>query len=579
MQDIYNPLKEYNNVFRDKFRKVCEDTFSELVKASSIDIAANRELCGEIDALTEQSSNAGSKINWFITLCVVLWLAVAASVFGAITIKTYDYLYFAMIAGGVAALLVALFYVHPKISELRGIKKQLDEEVEEKKQKALTQMKPLNDLYDWDVFSRMMTQTMPKLEFDPFFTTKRLADLKRTYGWNDSFNRGRSILFSHSGLINGNPFVICRTRTMELGSKTYYGEKTIHWTTQERGSDGKYHTVHHSQTLTASVTKPFPEFPENTWLIYGNTAAPDLVFNRTKNKYNSKLTREITKMKLERKSRDMKSDFAMSTNTDFEVLFTTTDRNNNQQYFLLFTPLAQESMIDLLTDSSKIGYGDDFDFHKNKKINTIIADHMQGLNLDMDPRQFHHYDFEKAKEKFIESNAEYFRAIYFCLAPLLCVPLYQQMRPLSDIYGREMPEESSFWEHEALANFWGEGYFEHKKCETHSILKTSATRSQGGNVEVKVTARGYYSVSHWAYISTLGGDGRYHKVPVEYKEYYPIEGNGLMLLREDTSDNDKNLDPKARQKYIKQQLRNIGTSGQYRRHIASTVGYRVLRSL
>lgn len=67
---------------------------------------------------------------------------------------------------------------------------------------------------------------------------QRLEDLKMTYGWDDSFNDGRSVLYSHTGLINGNPFVICRTKKMEMGTKTYYGYKTITWTTEEHESDG-----------------------------------------------------------------------------------------------------------------------------------------------------------------------------------------------------------------------------------------------------------------------------------------------------------------------------------------------------
>ena len=65
----------------------------------------------------------------------------------------------------------------------------------------------------------MMTKTVPRLEFDRYFTTQRLADLRKTYGWDDSFNEERSVVYSHSGLINGNPFVICRTRKMEMGTK------------------------------------------------------------------------------------------------------------------------------------------------------------------------------------------------------------------------------------------------------------------------------------------------------------------------------------------------------------------------
>ena len=65
----------------------------------------------------------------------------------------------------------------------------------------------------------MMSKTVPRLEFDPYFTTQRLADLRKSYGWDDSFNAERSVVYSHSGLINGNPFVICRTRKMEMGTK------------------------------------------------------------------------------------------------------------------------------------------------------------------------------------------------------------------------------------------------------------------------------------------------------------------------------------------------------------------------
>ena len=148
------------------------------------------------------------------------------------------------------------------------------------KEQAWNQMAALNRLYDWDVFTRMMSKTVPRLEFDPYFTTQRLVDLRKTYGWNDSFNTERSVLYSHSGLINGNPFVICRTRKMEMGEKTYHGQKTIFWTTTETGPDGKPRTISHSETLHASVTAPYPNYFERTRLIYGNTAAPDLTFYR-----------------------------------------------------------------------------------------------------------------------------------------------------------------------------------------------------------------------------------------------------------------------------------------------------------
>ena len=143
-----------------------------------------------------------------------------------------------------------------------------------------------------------------------------------------------------------------------MGQKTYYGEKTIYWTTRETDSDGKSRTVHHSETLRASVTAPYPEYYERTRLIYGNTAAPDLIFYRKPSGLAGRegsLRFKWDKFWLKRKARNLADgDFAMLTNEEFEVAFNTSNRNNNQQFALLFTPLAQQSMMAL--SKSKLQY-------------------------------------------------------------------------------------------------------------------------------------------------------------------------------------------------------------------------------
>ncbi|MCF0176759.1 MAG: hypothetical protein HUJ94_07965 [Bacteroidales bacterium] len=574
-EEIYNPLKEYDEVYRDKFMEVSDETFHELAVASGVDVEANRQLCKEIDELNAKLENARNIFVWMIVLCVMLWILVGVGIWALARPVVFGNAAYYLCGAAAVSLLLLLLVVHPGIRKLKNRKKALGEEVGKKTAQAWDQMSSLNSLYDWDIFSRMVTKTLPRMEFDPFFTTKRLADLVKTYGWDGSFNDERSILYSHSGLINGNPFVICRTRKMEWGEKTYTGYLTISWTTTERDSDGEYHTVTHTETLSATVTRPFPEYFDKSWLIYGNNAAPDLTFTRKKNPHKLRpgsMRFNRKRRKLERRARDLKQDYAMATNEEFEVLFTTTDRSDNQQYFLLFTPLAQESMVDLLLDED-IGYGDDFDFIKQKKINTIVADHMQEISLDMNPRQFHSYSFDNAKLLFASTNAENFRALYFCLAPLLCVPLYRQLRPLSEIYGREMPTESSFWEHEAIANFWGEEHFQHPDCETHSILKTREQRREDGHLDVAVEAYGYRSEEYLTYVSVWGGDGRLHDVPVEYREYYPVVGQGSLAMHEDMTPEDTDMTPTDRRDFILGRLGLIGSEGIYRRHIASRLSH------
>ena len=574
-EDIYDPLDEYAGKFRPRFEQVAKETFAQLAREANVDVAANRETCRLLDMTEDELGSVKSSINWTTFLCVVLWCGLAVG--GWVLYSQWQVIDSWYVVGiglaMVVALILLLAKVHPRLSQLKDERDNLQDKAEQYKAEAWRQMEPLNRLYDWDVLMRMMTQTVPRLEFDPYFTTQRLADLQEIYGWDGSFNKERSVIYSHSGLINGNPFVLCRTRKMEMGSKTYQGSKTIHWTTRERGSDGKMQTVHHSQTLIATVTAPYPEYYEKTRLIYGNTAAPDLKFYRQQSGMANRegsLSYKWKRRKLRNKARDLdNSDFAMLTNEEFEVAFDTSNRNNNQQYAMLFTPLAQSSMLKLLRDQ-EVGYGDDFDFGKNCMINTIISDHIQSMDLDMDPRSYHNYNYDQAEHDFYTLNAGYFRAIYFCLAPLLCVPMYQQIRSQQDIYGHDMQRRSAFWEHEALANFWGQDHFKHPRCVTDCILKTQSKDEADGNKLITVFAHGYRVEKRVTYVSKWGGDGRTHQVPVYWDEYLPVTGQGSMHMQEDNSSEDPATTQRQRLDHIAQVLDRAGMSV-YRRHIASKI--------
>lgn len=573
VEDIYDPLDEYVNTFAPRFRQVAKDTFAQLSKEAGVDINANRQTCKQLYKAQGDLKSVKSKLCWTIFLCVVMW---GGAIGGGIAIfnmyDSFEPWEIVLIAIGIATALLLLFWkIQPLIKRLKSERNGLIEKTTKLEKEAWQQMAPLNRLYDWDILTHMMTQTVPKLEFDSYFTTQRLADLQEVYGWDGTFNQERSVIYSHSGLINGNPFVLCRTRKMEMGTKTYYGHKTIYWTTRERGSDGKMHTVRHSETLTASVTAPYPGYYEKTRLIYGNTAAPDLKFYRKQSglaNCEGSLSYRWQRRKLRKKSRDLtNNDFAMMTNEEFEVAFDTSNRNSNQQYALLFTPLAQANMLKLLKDNSA-SYGDDFDFEKNCMINTILPDHIQSIDLDMNPHQYQNFDYDKAEKDFYDINAQYFRAIYFCFAPLLCVPMYQQIRSQENIYGRDMQRHSAFWEHEALANFWGQDHFKHPQCVTDCILKTKKEQTSGDSSSVTVYAYGYRVEQRISYITKWGGDGRTHKVPVYWDEYLPVTGKRRMDIAEDYHYDDAKANQHQRIAHVTEVLKDSGMDV-YRRHIVS----------
>lgn len=574
LNEIYDPLEEYVDVFEGRFKEVCQKTFEKLANEASIDVDANRQTCSEINNNEAILGKVKRRIGWWKFFCVCMWIVFAAGIgFSIYGFMDNPLVGIISVILSIIVLLILLISIHPKLKALKKERDNLETTIHNLENLAWKQMSPLNRLYDWDLFTRMMSKTVPKLEFDPFFTTQRLSELKEIYNWDDSFNEERSVIFSHSGKINGNPFVICRTKKMEWGEKEYTGELRIEWTEYERGSDGKIREIRRSEILRASIFRPIPEYFQKTRLIYGNTAAPDLIFTRKQSGYASKqnsLSFKRKRKSLRKKSRNLKdNDFAMMTNEDFEVAFDTSNRNNNHQYALLFTPLAQTSMMNILTDN-KIGYGDDFDFDKYGMINIISALHMQEPTMDMNPVQYMKYSFDEAAENFYNINASHFRAIYFAFAPLLAIPMYQQIRTHEDFHNKDVQKKSSFWEHEAFANFWGEDKFKHPDSVTENILKTQVINSTNGESLIKVYAFGYRAEKRLTYVSVKGGDGYMHDVPVYWYEYLPVTGHGRFTLSEDNNQIQEDASQSKRIDHIETILGQRGHTI-YRRNISSNL--------
>lgn len=57
LKDIYDPLTEYINVFRDRFKVVSEETFAELAAEANVNIEANHETCRQLYATEDVLSS------------------------------------------------------------------------------------------------------------------------------------------------------------------------------------------------------------------------------------------------------------------------------------------------------------------------------------------------------------------------------------------------------------------------------------------------------------------------------------------------------------------------------------------
>ncbi|MBR4597512.1 MAG: hypothetical protein IKO42_03825 [Opitutales bacterium] len=563
IQDVYDPLEKYRDEFREKFASLAREKFEDLAAKSGVDAEKNKETTRQIAELWKKISSEKKKLFFKNLLIFILAAcAVAAGVFA------YNFGWNAdgiLSGGGCALCIFGLFRAFKSRADTSNLVAELKEKAGKLEREAWAQMRPLNELYTWDIPVKLIEKTVPRLAFDPYFTASRLDDLRRQFGWSDSFNEDKSILFAQSGAINGNAFALGEYITQTWGAKTYYGRKTIHWTDWETGSDGRRRMVRKSQTLTASITKPIPVYTRGKILIYGNDAAPNLNFSRSPSRLSNgsgvlnslRKKRELRRLKAYSQNLDDDSQYTLMSNHEFETLFHAKDRDNEVEFRLLFTALAQTQMLKIMKDG-KVGYGDDFYFKKRGKINMLTSAHLDGAAIDTDPKRFRNFDFEKAKENFLSFNEKYFKDVYFAFAPALSIPLYQQTRTGEDIYGHKLGERASFWEHEAIANFYGCEKFSHPQCATRSILKTSALSRENGVTKIQVEARGYSANPRLNYVEAYGGDGHWHEVPVEWIEYLPVSRTSSISVAE--SGEGENPPPK------------FGAGALFRRGIYSMLG-------
>ena len=539
--DLLNPAKYYKSTAKEAFRANAEAFFSDLVNQSGLDIEQNKITVANykktkayLDKYMGKSGSAKALKVFLIILCIIL---------GIVSI-----IFLVVGFGGMKALFIALGFVFlalipviivliqvvlkKKIAELQ---KQINDFTAQSNNyltEAFGQMDRLNKSYDFGIFPKLTQQTIPLFEMDKNFDPLKYEYLHEKYGFEEETDHDISSVYTQSGSILGNPFLLQRNYIVKMRDHTYEGSIVIHYTTVVHTKNGT-RTVSHTQTLRAYVVKPEPYYYLDTWLIYGNEAADRLEFSRVPNgasnlddnglrRHANKFQKVLNKKtKEDMFDNDPSTNFTALANKEFESLFNALDRNNEAQFRLLFTPIAQQSMIDLLR--SKEPFGDDFVFLKRNNLNYIKSAHSQTTLYLEDFARYNTYDYEVAKATFIQDAEDYFKGIYFDLAPLMCIPLYQQHMSQEYIYEDQYYGNVTSYETEAIANRYNEKVFAPKDAVTHCILKSEFRKKKGKGDKVNIHAYAYRAENRTTIITKMGADGRNHQIPVHWIEYIPVE--------------------------------------------------------
>lgn len=502
---IYNPLEEYEKKLKAIHVEKTSAYFDSLVSKSNVNIEENRKTVAQYNIYKQNLVKLKKKLNLWRFLRVMMCISIVL-------------------------IPVVIMKTTPKIHGFREEIEQADIKADELLAAAYDQMLPLNSLFtDRDALN-LIHDAVPLLSFDDCFSVEKETDMKINYDFDSQNSDYESTIDVLSGEYNENPFLFENKVIHTMGTETYHGYKNISWTETYRDSSGKLRTRTRTQTLHATVVKPKPYYNTQVVLSYGSQGGPELSFSRDASHLDKKSERAIERhikrgeKKLKRltdKAIKNNDDFTSMSNSEFEVLFDALDRTDEVQYRALFTPLAQTNMVDLIL--SKTGYGDDFNFFKDRRMNKIISNHSQGRTMNLLHNAYTSYSFDVIKENFINKNIEFFKAVYFDFAPLLAIPAYQE-RPVHSL--KPIPDydqQYSLKECEALANAVDAQYVVHPNTKTPAILKSRYIGTENDIDETCITAYSYDIEQRVDIVSVRGGDGRFHNVSVPWDEYLPLE--------------------------------------------------------
>lgn len=552
--DLLDPAQFYDTVLKVAYPEHANEIYDELVKTSQVDVEENRKTVKEYRVVSGNVKKMKSKLAGMITLkvfMIIFTILFILAGIGMIIIPIVDSsranklgLFIGLAVGFFVAATVLIILlvkvINKSIKKRREILKSLTAEATRLNNLANEQMAPLNALFDWSVPSEIIKRTTPIIELDPYFDVKKFQYLKEKYTFSDNENPDSSAIMTLSGQIKGNPFFLYRTYNTSMFQKTYTGSITISWIETYSDKDG-VHTRTRTQTLTASEQHPAPMYYNNTKLVYANDAAPDLHFSREPTgatgmderavqRKVKKGEKELRKLQTKDLSdNDQSTNFTMMTNSKFDVLFGAKNRDNEVEFRLLFTPLAQLSMTKLLVNGKP--YGDDFSFLKNGPLNYIISKHSQNFDYSTSPDRYQSFSVDDSRKYFVEYNTQFITSLYFDLAPLLCVPLYQQYKPFEYIYKGILNYNYTSFEEEVMANTLDGNAFMPKGSITNQILKVVNRQKIGNSDAVTIKSHAYRGENRVSYIPVHGGDGRMHNVPVQWTEYFAIEKDTTMIVR------------------------------------------------
>lgn len=545
----YDPATGYAEVYKEQFAAEAENFFEDALTKSKIDPEENARLASALRKLQEEKEHcSGRKILWILllTAIIILFLILALSILCNVPEEEQGDSWVLFFLGAAAGAGVIIFKLIPRIKALSSQEAALKKRCSDLYDQIIRKLAPLYRYFTWHTLTDLFSRVITPVEFDDFLSNERLEDLKANFGLAIEDEPNSTLTGTYSGTFYGYPFVFTEDISVVWGTRVWSGSLPITYREKTVNAEGKTVWVTRTQILTATVTKPAPEFPLNRNFFFGHHEAPNLSFSRTPSSlsggegfwHNLGKKYQLRQLRKFEQNLTDKSQYTMVANHDFEVLFRSENRNNEVEFRMLYTPLAQQYMVKLLNDT-EAGFGDDFACFKKGCITRIVSEHLNQTSLSEAPFRSDKFDLKEIKELFLRTSGEFFKSFYFSFAPVFLIPSYNAPR----LKGVTTPSEEftiSPCEIEGAAYAHSRLFAPHESI-TENIFNVSHYSSRKGTVRAVIESIGYAGVEHVEYVSCYGKDGRFHDVPVPWVEYVPVsEHTPVMVWKE------KNVPPDAK---------------------------------
>lgn len=429
---LLEPIKYYNEYIKSELENKLEDEFENLVQTSGVDKEKNNKEIEEYlynhNKAESASKSKKTQKRWLMFLTIAYFLILILSQNDSSSF--YQNTSFCGFITILYIILVVILFI--KMSNNKDKNDEHSADASAALDRAKEGMECLFDLFSEEKYIEIFESVLPSLKIYkviPKSFEKYLSQISThpyddfDYYYHVKGNEDSSSLSSLYGTIEGKPFLFFQNKLFEMGEKTYTGSNTLPYTESYRDSDGHWHTETYYETISASLTMPYPMYDSHFGTLFFTDTAPNLDFDRVPFKSNNGIDGYVYSAVKKLNKKEKKEGITYLADKEFEALFNALERNNDIEFRMMFTPYVIKNMKELIR--SQEGPGNNFEYFKRGKMSNVnykdakvYADHIIPSYNDV-----LNYSLKDTRKAFIEKGLSFFDSLYFTLAPILTIKL------------------------------------------------------------------------------------------------------------------------------------------------------------